>query len=580
MTKVSHAGPTVAGTGSVDAMFEAPGPGRWSLDTSHFPRPATRFTTELFPTPSRRGFADGTAPFGLLLDFLEWAFVEGWGYLSPRPVAALREVGRLTRQEWDDLVVASSGLRARLVTSGRVFEDRVWRGDLAEWDTERKPALVASHLRLQGIDPTALSDTALLVHIDECRQSLVVAIRTHHRFNVTPVLPVGELMVRCREWAGAAAVDVLGLLRGAGPLATGASDELDRAAAAIGADATSRSALGSPDDPAGVLRTLLSCPAPVGPTMAGYVDLIGHWSAGRGFDIDEPTLTEMPDLLVESLRVAVAADTRAEADNDAAERARALRDAVPAAHRSGFDDVLGEARLVHRLRDERALYCDVWANGLMRRAIVAAGVRLAERDRISHPVHLVEATYAEMRSFLGDGPGACPLSRVLADRASYRAGADPATVPPVLGHSSRAPVPTEWLPPGAAQTETAFRAYLAAMSGDDETASSDSTVRGVAASPGLYEGRARLVHGAAGIGGIRDGDVLVTETTSPAFNIVLPVIGAIVTDQGGMLSHPAIVAREYGIPAVVGTGDATTRIADGTRVRVDGSSGEVVVLDR
>ncbi|MDQ6837975.1 MAG: PEP-utilizing enzyme, partial [Actinomycetota bacterium] len=131
-----------------------------------------------------------------------------------------------------------------------------------------------------------------------------------------------------------------------------------------------------------------------------------------------------------------------------------------------------------------------------------------------------------------------------------------------------------------AQTETAFRAYLAAMSGGDETASSDSTVRGVAASPGLYEGRARLVHGAAGIGGIRDGDVLVTETTSPAFNIVLPLIGAIVTDRGGMLSHAAIVAREYGIPAVVGTGDATTRIADGTRVRVDGSSGEVVVLDR
>jgi len=240
--------------------------------------------------------------------------------------------------------------------------------------------------------------------------------------------------------------------------------------------------------------------------------------------------------------------------------------------------VLGEARLVHRLRDERALYCDVWANGLMRRAVVAAGARLADRGRIDRPVHLVEAIYAEVQALLrGDGHG--PPADDLAERARYRADADSADIPPVLGHSSRTPVPTAWLSPGAAQTEGAFRAYLAAMSEGDEVANSPSVVRGVAASPGMYDGRARLVHGAAGIGDIRDGDVLVTEATSPAFNIVLPLIGAIVTDQGGMLCHAAIVAREYGIPAVVGTDDATTRLPDGAGVRVDGSRGEVTLID-
>jgi pyruvate,water dikinase len=77
---------------------------------------------------------------------------------------------------------------------------------------------------------------------------------------------------------------------------------------------------------------------------------------------------------------------------------------------------------------------------------------------------------------------------------------------------------------------------------------------------------------------ITRGDVLVTESTTEAFNILLPLLGAIVTDSGGLLSHSAIVAREYGIPGVVGTREATVRIADGARVRVDGNAGEVTVL--
>jgi pyruvate,water dikinase len=76
---------------------------------------------------------------------------------------------------------------------------------------------------------------------------------------------------------------------------------------------------------------------------------------------------------------------------------------------------------------------------------------------------------------------------------------------------------------------------------------------------------------------ILKGDVLVTESTTEAFNILLPLLGGIVTDSGGLLSHAAIVAREYGIPGVVGTRDATDRIDDGTMVRVDGDAGEVTV---
>ncbi len=98
------------------------------------------------------------------------------------------------------------------------------------------------------------------------------------------------------------------------------------------------------------------------------------------------------------------------------------------------------------------------------------------------------------------------------------------------------------------------------------------SVAGLPVHPGVYEGPARIINGPEDFNRLQQGDVLVTRNTGPAFNVVLPLLGAIVTDRGGQLSHAAIVAREYGIPAVVGTREATTMFADGARVRVNGDT--------
>ncbi|HEV3400642.1 MAG TPA: PEP-utilizing enzyme [Acidimicrobiales bacterium] len=560
-------------------VFEAPGPGQWVLDTGHFPRPATSFTAELFPDPSRDGFADATAPYGLLLDYIEWGFVAGWGYLCPTPVPAVREAGVLTRERWNALVGSSPDLGARLAVSESVFERRAWRDDLALWDNELKPSLLSEHRRVQQVEPRRLDDDELLAHLEQCRVNLRRSISVHHRFNVTPVLPVGELLVRAREWTGASALEVLGLLRGAGPLAVGAGDELTRLADAVQQDAEARLLLEPSDDAQSRLASLCSRPGPVSEAAAAYVDLVAHWSAGGGFDVGEPSLVEMPSVLLETLRVAAGDRPHIDEGPDAEALAHELRAAVPPTDRAEFDDLLAESRLVHRLRDERALYCDVWANGLMRRALLAAGERLGETGLLDDPSHAVDATWAELRSLLADGGG--PTAGELAARARYRDEADADEVPVLLGESTRSPVPLEWLSPGAARNERAFRVYLAAMAGTAEEPgpAAGSTVRGQGASGGTYEGAARVVHSAAGLAAIQEGDVLVTVATSPAFNVVLPLVGAIVTDRGGMLSHAAIVAREYGVPAVVGSGDATQRIPDGARLRVDGDAGEVTVVD-
>jgi pyruvate,water dikinase len=100
-------------------------------------------------------------------------------------------------------------------------------------------------------------------------------------------------------------------------------------------------------------------------------------------------------------------------------------------------------------------------------------------------------------------------------------------------------------------------------------------MRGTAVSPGQYEGTARVLLDESELERIEQGDVLVCPITSPVWSMVFPALGALVCDSGGPLSHPAIIAREFGIPAVVGTGAATAAIPEGAQVKVDGDSGTV-----
>jgi pyruvate,water dikinase len=107
------------------------------------------------------------------------------------------------------------------------------------------------------------------------------------------------------------------------------------------------------------------------------------------------------------------------------------------------------------------------------------------------------------------------------------------------------------------------------MAGDDRT------LTGVAASPGRATGPVRIVRDVADLDRIGPGDVLVAPTTSPAWTPVFADLAAVVTDVGSAAAHAAIVAREYGIPAVTDTGDATGRLVDGWVVTVDGDGGTV-----
>ena len=104
------------------------------------------------------------------------------------------------------------------------------------------------------------------------------------------------------------------------------------------------------------------------------------------------------------------------------------------------------------------------------------------------------------------------------------------------------------------------------------------TLRGLGASAGVVEGTARVVDSPEQFDQVKKGDLLVCKMTSPSWVVLFTKIGGLVTDSGGALSHPAVVSREFGIPAVVGTRIATQRIKTGQRLRVNGAAGVVEIL--
>jgi pyruvate,water dikinase len=469
--------------------------------------------------------------------------------------------------------VAPEEVPKRFARAEELFEHKLWREQLRAWDETIKPASIATHRELQAIDPDALSDEDLAAYLNRCREHHIAMVSQHMRHTAAAIVPTGDFLAHVSDWTDVPSSELLGLMRGAAPVSAGASAELEALIAAIASDTGAQELLASDDDAGRVLEELRSRDGDAGKAVSDYLDLVGYRLLD-GFDISGPTALELPDVLLRSIRIAVSPAEVEESDVE--QRIADVRSRVPQEHQAQFDELLGEARLTYRIRDERGVFSDIWASGLMRRGVLAGGRRLAGAGRIAEAEHLIDAGFDEMLALLSGTGG--PSADDLAGRADYRATHSAKDAPAFLGDPPSPPPDPSALPPAAARVMRATGIAMGELFGSSQEEHEEHMLRGLAASRGVYEGVARCISGPAEFDRIVKGDVLVTVSTSEAFNILLPLLGAIVTDSGGLLSHSAIVAREYGIPGVVGTREATERIADGTRVRVDGDAGEVTVL--
>jgi pyruvate,water dikinase len=553
--------------------FQPPGPGVWELEVTHMTRPLSRWFTDVFPAAAVAGFKATTARYGLLLDYMDFAVINRFMYLCPRGVGAPKGAkGPPPRLIFQLLTKVHPAVRRRIRDVREVFATKRWRADVARWDSEWRPAIERENRELQDVELGPLSDAQLRAHLNRCTDAVRRAITLHHTLNGTCMLPLGDFLAHVREWTGLQPADALPLFRGASRVSQGAAPELDALALAIAADAGAAMLLAG-SDPRTLLDALQARTDDAGRAARAYVAAAGVRVA-TGNDVADLTLADMPELLVANIRAAIASRSRSE--DEGSRHEAAIRDRVPARHHARFDDLLGEARLTYRIRDERGYLNDAWSTGIARRAILAAGARLAAKGRLLDAEHAVELTPSELDSMLGGDSG--PGAEETAAHASFRAAHTTQDAPPLLGGTPGGPPPADWLPPDAARAQRAIDIVLGEMFAARERQKSKTTINGFAASSGSIVGVARLVRDPRDMARVVHGDVLITQATAPSYNALLPLLAGIVTDRGGTLSHAAVVAREYGIPAVVGCGNATELIRDGDRVRIDGAAGTVEIL--
>jgi pyruvate,water dikinase len=296
------------------------------------------------------------------------------------------------------------------------------------------------------------------------------------------------------------------------------------------------------------------------------------WHAVWSHEFVFPTLFEKMEPVIELVRGYM------ETDYDYPSTIGALKADIEAASREILFGLEGSALEEMRATNEINLamapltpdhhfFIDQGANAHLRLVLVAIGRKLVASGVIDAPDDVVFLRYNELRALIGDQAVIDARATVAARKAERE-----------RAYSFRPPA---WIGT-ATESQLAFP-YLTNWGFPEKFYKKDSgiagQVRGIGGSPGVVEGIARVVLREDQFDEVRAGDVLVCHMTNPAWVVLFTKIAALVTNAGGLTAHPAVLSREFGIPAVVGTQDGTRSIGTGDRVRVDGLTGVVEILE-
>ena len=296
----------------------------------------------------------------------------------------------------------------------------------------------------------------------------------------------------------------------------------------------------------------------------GYKSIWSHEFAFK-------TWREDPAPILEAVRGYLATDY------DYPSNIASVRDDLEAAKREVMEGVEGDAaeRLrtalelslgMNSLTPDHHFYVDQGTNARLRVVLIAIGDKLVEASVLDDPEDVMYLRYNELRRLMAD-QAAFDAPELVSDRRDAREAAAERRPPSWVGTA----------------TKTALEFPYNALWGFPEKfyagePATTGEVRGLAASPGVVEGSARFVASLDEFDQVLDGEILVCRMTNPAWVVLFTKITGLVTEAGGAVSHPAVVAREFGIPAVVGTTNAGERIKTGDRIRVNGTTGVVEIL--
>ena len=488
--------------------------------------PVSRLFATLFPL-TVIGWQRAAARYGWPIESTTFAVVNGWLYYSPGTT------------DWEASLALEPVAEHTLATQS-------WREEIDRWYDQERPLVLEQNLALQGEDLGALGDAELAGHIDRAIAHFAAVAPLHFEHTGFDIA-IGLLLRATSEW-GIDGAEVVSLLAGASPATSAVRNHLDTIARGLTSVPTSLDGMREQN-----------------PSAFDAFWREHAWRVIDGNDLAGPTLGERPALVLASVQAQVASSRAADV------QAASVRGRVPAEALATFDEMVADARGLYSLRDDDNGLCFVWPLGLIRRGVLEAARRLVGRETLREVDDLFDATPDEIGALLhGEGPSADEL----AARHSYRVRARDLDPPMQLGEMPDAE--ERPLPPHMAKLSAIRQAYFAA-SGNQ----SSGELQGLGIGEGVVRGPARLLsHGDDAIARIEPGDVLIAVTTTCNLNSVFPMLAGVGTEEGGLFSHTALLARELGIPAVVGAPGLLSAISDGELVEIDAAAGIVRVIER
>jgi pyruvate,water dikinase len=450
------------------------------------------------------------------------------------------------------------------------LKTRLYRQGITTWEYWG-PEIEKATQRLSAFDPEGADGFQLAAHLEDARGAMRRHFAVHGSRLSLPLKPLCDAYAAVSGLSGQVAQEVVEkLLEGRENPTTRLIDGLYTLAC------TAREALVVADlvanPPPDVLDRLGALPEATAfrAQLEEFLTSFGDRSGvGYGSDgtICIPTWRENPALVLRF--VAHYLDSNVEAPAAARARAQAAREAEIERVCGACDDADAVDEFRHELAywrrqaavmEEHNHYIDQLMNGQLRRAIMTAARWLVARGVLRMEDEVFWLGYHEILSALrADYP--LFFADVIAARQAQHAEWENLKPPALLG-TPEAKLP-ERPPLGDDVALTAVQ--------------SDSQITGLGASPGLHRGQARVVPPSVDLPELLPGEVLVAENVGPRWTPLLPVLGGLVLDGGALGQHHSITAREYGVPAVICTGNATRRIPDGAWVTVDGRAGTVTL---
>jgi rifampicin phosphotransferase len=554
--------------------------GYWTKELEHFAPPVSLMTWSIHQPNLRTATQAACEQFGLLFEALDIEYRAGEIYEHEVPLGGKEDMGapppwwlfgilaRVVPEMRRRMRLAREAIRTDL--EGRMFE---------RWETEWASEMDATSASLRSVDMETLSDVALANHIDSLRSFTKRAFYVHFQLAFPCILPVYRLVKLGEELFGWDEHQTLRLVYGTSHGTSAGSRDLDRIAAMIRSNPVAAAMF---EEPGLTLDRLEdSCPE-IAAEISQHLETHGMRLIQN--ELGHPTFMEMPSLTLQFIRDRLSDEldeqaSKAEATaQEAMNEARTLLSMRSEQDRERFDRALERAAQAYATRDSISYPTlgHPWA--LLRFGLIEAGRRIRNKGILRTRDDIFYCTFEEAQAALRGGDSTdlgetAHRRRMEALWTAANPGPDSfgveSAMPEFRGLPKEAREIHEGLIWGTDRVRAPRRAQI----------SEAGIVSGVPASPGRYQGTVRVIRNEQEFHRLQAGDVLVCPSTSSSWAVLFGTAGALVTDQGGSLSHPAIIAREHGIPAVVATVNGTERLKEGQVVIVDGTTGRVELVE-